>query len=260
MERLRLDDVAEPLWRQRLVALLWTICVAVSGAASLFDPRVQLRDQASSSLPLLAILSFPNLNIRARLHPDKELLPGQTERQAKAGFESWWLEAYRLCLLMLHLPPLNIASLASYCLWDFGTEHGTAAALQKLVVVRVLCLLKNGEWHGMRETEQWLLCLRWELCGWEEDCVMGTGGARSCAGGDLPLTVTRLTVRKHWKSFPNLCKRSKPWGFENVRGTRSPCLVEQNVGGSRRKEISPFSYMTKSFTFRIATQLCCGGC
>lgn len=139
------------------MALLWTICVAVSGAASLFDPCVQLQDLTSSSVPLLAILNFPNLKIRARPHPDKELLSGQTERQAKAGragFESWCMKAYGLCLLMLHLHPLNITSHASRCLWDFGTGHGTTAALQKPVVVRVLCLLITCEGHGLRETEQ----------------------------------------------------------------------------------------------------------
>ena len=77
--------VPEPLQRKKSGDLLWTACVIASGPASLVDLRVQLQDLASSSLPMLAILNFPNLKIRAGLHPDKVLLPGQRERQAKEG-------------------------------------------------------------------------------------------------------------------------------------------------------------------------------
>lgn len=83
--RVRLDAVPEPLWRRRSAELLWTICVAASGCASLTNPCVRLQDLAGSSLPLLATLTFPNPKRRAGLHPDKELLPGQRERQEQEG-------------------------------------------------------------------------------------------------------------------------------------------------------------------------------
>jgi len=78
-----LDAVPEPLWKQRSADLLWTICVAASGSASLVDLRVRLQDLASSSLSMLATLNLPNPKRRAGLHPDKELLP-RRDRQRRA--------------------------------------------------------------------------------------------------------------------------------------------------------------------------------
>lgn len=60
---------------------------------------------------------------------------------------------------------------------------------------------------------------------------MGAGGTQdcwvSCAGGDLPLPVTNCEktleiVSKHLQVEQTL-------GFEEVRGTWSPCSVEQTV-------------------------------
>lgn len=94
MEGVCLHAVPEPLWRKRSVDLLWTTCVTASGSTSLIDPRVQLQDPASSSLPVLAIFNFPNPKIRAGLHPDKELLTGRQgkgrdrQRRAELGLRA----------------------------------------------------------------------------------------------------------------------------------------------------------------------------
>lgn len=154
MEGVCLDAVPEPLQRKRSVDLLWTTCVVASGSASLIDPCVQLQDLASSSLPLLAILNFPNPKIRAGLHPDKELLPGQRERQrgfafcqakeGRAGFESGgW--RHRGCVNATSPSPehpLTCRSGRHAAFRTLAQDVGPLQLCKNLLSVGMFCLLK----------------------------------------------------------------------------------------------------------------------
>lgn len=220
-------------------------------------------------------LPAPAGNIKLSKSKQKSwAVPGQgasarARGEAGAGGQGWCESCgwrHRGCVWWCSIPWASpgLPQRQARCLQDFGTGRGTTAAVQKPVAVGVLL---------SPEIMRYMVCVSWKTHRTVAALLMVRPGGRVCDGdrrcsGLLGYLCWRRSPTASdqpreniGSSFQTLASKAI-LGLEEMRGTRSPCLVEQSVwaeaGGERLLSFPTWQKLYCIFSTTI--KLCWDGC